>query len=321
MGVGAVSGLARFHAGGEAFVRAPGARATVGGTVLDGGSYGSPKQDDRQDEADVLTNGRGLGHSDVKVAGNPRPAPSAPLERPGSPEPLDERPPPAMRRAAGRGRPGRWRPSGKTSLIAATAALTVLVSGGAALALTGSDDGGETGTVAPERIAGQMAADAMRQPTEAQTRKMLADRASRAARRDAAKRPVLAVRGTPPPEPKKTEPPSAAADPAPAGNPVPAGEAQRIAKSLLPKYGFNPDTQFGCLVDLWNRESSWNVHAGSPSGPYGIPQANPGSKMASAGSDWLDSATTQINWGLGYIKGRYGGPCDAWSHFQSAGWY
>jgi hypothetical protein len=126
------------------------------------------------------------------------------------------------------------------------------------------------------------------------------------------------VRGTPPPEEKKTESPAAAA---PAGNPVPAGEAQRIAKALLPKYGFNPDTQFGCLVNLWNRESHWNVHAGSPGGPYGIPQANPGSKMASAGSDWLNSASTQINWGLGYIKGRYGGPCDAWSHFQSAGWY
>jgi hypothetical protein len=221
-------------------------------------------------------------------------------------------------RLAGRVGPGLRRPSGKTSLIAATAALTVLIGGGAALALTGSDDGGETGTVGPARVAGQMAADAMRQPSEAQARRTLADRAARAARRDAAKRPVLGVRGTPPPEEKKTEPPAATAS---AGNPVPAGEAQRIAKSLLPKYGFNPDTQFGCLVNLWNRESHWNVHAGSPGGPYGIPQANPGSKLASAGSDWLDSATTQINWGLGYIKGRYGGPCDAWSHSQATGWY
>jgi hypothetical protein len=218
----------------------------------------------------------------------------------------------------GRGGLGRRLPGGKTSLIAVAATVTVLAGGGAALALTGSDDGGETGTVSPARVAPQIAADAMRAPSAAQTRRMLTDRAARAARRDAAKRPVLAVRGTPPPEEKKTEPPAAAA---PAGNPVPAGEAQRIAKSLLPKYGFNPDTQFGCLVDLWNRESHWNVHAGSPSGPYGIPQANPGTKMASAGSDWLNSASTQINWGLGYIKGRYGGPCDAWSHFKSAGWY
>jgi hypothetical protein len=172
--------------------------------------------------------------------------------------------------------------------------------------------------VGPARAAPNLAADAMRQPTEAQTRKLVADRASRAARRDAAKRPVLAVRGTPPPEQKKTDPPAAAA---PAGNPVPAGEAQRIAKSLMPKYGFSPNTQFGCLVNLWNRESHWNVHAGSPGGPYGIPQANPGTKMASAGSDWLNSARTQINWGLGYIKGRYSNPCGAWSHSQASGWY
>jgi hypothetical protein len=302
---------------------------------LDGGSYGSPKRDDRHDEAELPTIGHGLVHPDVKVAGRPSPEVSEPpLE---SPEPLDERPhqsrthrddrarennardgsAPEDSARDDRGGRGRRRPSGKSGLIAAAAAVTVLAGGGTALALTGSDEGDETVTVSPARVAPQLAADAMRGPTEAQTRRMLADRAARAARRDAAKRPVLAVRGTPPPEEKETEPPTAA----PAGNPVPAGEAQRIAKALLPKYGFNPNTQFGCLVNLWNRESHWNVHAGSPGGPYGIPQANPGSKMASAGSDWLNSATTQINWGLGYIKNRYGGPCDAWSHAQSTGWY
>lgn len=306
---------------------------------MDGGSYGSPKRDDRQDEADFLTIGRGHVPPDVKVAGGPPPASPEPRESRESresrelPEPAEllesarspEPAPPSTERLRagprqpGRGRPGLRRPSGKTSLIAGAAALTVLVGGGTAMALTGSDDGGETATVAPARVAPQIAADAMRGPSEAQSRRMLTDRAARAARRDAARRPVLAVRGTPPPEPKKSSEP--ATDAAPAGNPVPAGEAQRIAKSLLPKYGFDPDTQFGCLVDLWNRESHWNVHAGSPGGPYGIPQANPGSKMASAGSDWLNSASTQINWGLGYIKGRYSGPCGAWSHFQSAGWY
>ena len=42
--------------------------------------------------------------------------------------------------------------------------------------------------------------------------------------------------------------------------------------------------------------------AANPSGAYGIPQALPGSKMASAGPDWQTSAATQIRWGLGYIK-------------------
>jgi hypothetical protein len=43
--------------------------------------------------------------------------------------------------------------------------------------------------------------------------------------------------------------------------------------------------------------------------------------MGSAGADWQSSAATQIRWGLGYISGRYGTPCGAWSHSQSVGWY
>ncbi len=82
------------------------------------------------------------------------------------------------------------------------------------------------------------------------------------------------------------------------------------------------DDEFDCLVALWNRESHWNVYAGNPStGAYGIPQALPGSKMASAGPDWQNDAATQITWGLGYISGHYGNPCSAWSHSQSSGWY
>ena len=57
------------------------------------------------------------------------------------------------------------------------------------------------------------------------------------------------------------------------------------------------------------------------SGAYGIPQALPGSKMASAGSDWRTNPKTQIKWGLGYISGRYGDPCGAWSHFLRKNWY
>jgi hypothetical protein len=56
-------------------------------------------------------------------------------------------------------------------------------------------------------------------------------------------------------------------------------------------------------------------------GPYGIPQANPGTKMADAGPKWKTDAATQIKWGFGYIKARYKTPCGGWAHFQSAGWY
>ena len=90
---------------------------------------------------------------------------------------------------------------------------------------------------------------------------------------------------------------------------------------MLGGYGWGDD-QFGCLVSLWNRESGWNSQAyNSSSGAFGIPQALPGSKMASAGADWQTNAATQISWGLGYIAGRYGNPCGAWSHSESVGWY
>jgi hypothetical protein len=91
--------------------------------------------------------------------------------------------------------------------------------------------------------------------------------------------------------------------------------------ALMLSAGFGID-QFPCLDKLWKKESGWNHKASNPSsGAYGIPQALPGSKMASKGSDWKTNPATQIKWGLGYIEGRYGSPCKAWSHSQSVGWY
>lgn len=95
---------------------------------------------------------------------------------------------------------------------------------------------------------------------------------------------------------------------------------QQIASNLLGAYGWN-QAQMGCLINLWNLESGWRVNAGRVNGPYGIPQANPGYKMASAGADWRTNPETQIRWGLSYIKGRYGSPCGAWGNFTSRGWY
>lgn len=98
------------------------------------------------------------------------------------------------------------------------------------------------------------------------------------------------------------------------------GTAQSIGFGLLSSYGF-ASSQWGCLDDLWNRESGWVYNAENASGAYGIPQALPGSKMASAGPDWQTNPTTQIKWGLGYIKSVYGTPCSAWSHEEADGWY
>ncbi len=98
-------------------------------------------------------------------------------------------------------------------------------------------------------------------------------------------------------------------------------DPKTLARALMPQYGLDP-AQFGCVDNIWTQESNWNVHADNPSSSaYGIPQALPGSKMSSAGPDWADSAETQIRWGLGYIKSRYGSACSAWSFKQGHGWY
>ena len=80
-------------------------------------------------------------------------------------------------------------------------------------------------------------------------------------------------------------------------------------------------SQCSDLGTLWQRESGWNSRAHNPSGAHGIPQALPGSKMASAGPNWQTNARTQIAWGLGYIQSRYGNPSNALAHSHSHGWY
>ena len=98
-------------------------------------------------------------------------------------------------------------------------------------------------------------------------------------------------------------------------------EYQAYAKQRVYDYGWS-DADFNALVNLWNRESGWSVtNRNRSSGAYGIPQALPASKMSSAGSDYLTNYKTQINWGLSYIKSRYGSPSKAWSSFKSKGWY
>ena len=99
------------------------------------------------------------------------------------------------------------------------------------------------------------------------------------------------------------------------------GTAQSIAYNMMSSFGFDPKSQFGCLDNIWTRESGWQWNAENASGAYGIPQALPGSKMASAGADWQTNPATQIKWGLGYIKSTYGTPCDAWTFWQANGWY
>ncbi|MDT5026296.1 MAG: hypothetical protein QOE61_2722 [Micromonosporaceae bacterium] len=121
----------------------------------------------------------------------------------------------------------------------------------------------------------------------------------------------------------KTRSPAAAPPPP---YPVPASCSdysgnRALGCAVLLNSGFGLD-QMPCLDKLFTRESGWNPKArNASSGAYGIPQALPGSKMASFGADWATNPVTQVKWGISYIKGRYKTPCGAWSHSQATGWY
>ena len=79
--------------------------------------------------------------------------------------------------------------------------------------------------------------------------------------------------------------------------------------------------QYGCLNSIVMAESKWQmVWNARGSGAYGIPQAWPASKMASAGADWATNPVTQVKWMLQYVR-KYGSACGAWAYWQAHGRY
>jgi len=155
------------------------------------------------------------------------------------------------------------------------------------------------------RLERQAARERARLRREREARLLAAERAEQAAER--AQQASVAAAGA---DSQEATPPPAA-----------SGSPQEIAEGMLGSYGWS-DGQFGCLVSLWNAESGWNVYATNPSsGAYGIAQALPASKYASAGPDWTNNAATQIKWGLQYLKEMYGDPCNGWAHEEADGWY
>ncbi|GAA1995463.1 lytic transglycosylase domain-containing protein [Microbacterium pumilum] len=162
------------------------------------------------------------------------------------------------------------------------------------------------------------AAVALKAQQEAEAKAQQEAEAAAAAEREAAEREAAEAQ---PAAPVAAAMPTAAIPAGGGGGDNSPAGAQASAYAMFPGYGWGDD-QFGCIVALWNRESGWNYQAyNSSSGAFGIPQALPGSKMASAGADWQSNAATQVAWGLGYVAGRYGSPCGAWSHSESYGWY
>jgi hypothetical protein len=127
---------------------------------------------------------------------------------------------------------------------------------------------------------------------------------------------------TPKPTAKPTPKPTAKPTPKPTAKPTPVPtprdtvwNARIYAKNRLGA------KQYDCLNVIFTYESKWNTQAGNLAGAYGIPQAKPGSKMATFGSNWRYSPLVQVKWGIWYVNSRYGSACAANAFLQSHGWY
>jgi hypothetical protein len=174
----------------------------------------------------------------------------------------------------------------------------------------------------PNSDSSQQSADAEAQRAEAeraarQDAQRKADAAAIAAAETAKASGKPSAKASASPKPSKSAVPPKPPLPIPASCAVYSGHKATGCAAVLAQ-GWSL-AEMACLEKLWDKESHWNPLAhNSSSGAHGIPQAVPGSKM---GPGWETDPVVQINWGIGYIKGRYGKPCTAWAHSQSTGWY
>ena len=121
---------------------------------------------------------------------------------------------------------------------------------------------------------------------------------------------------------EKAEAKAAAAKAGSSSSSFPVQSSYTVAQIQSMAASMVPSGQFQCFSNIVDHESSWNYHAvNASSGAYGLFQALPASKMSSAGSDWQTNPATQIKWGLQYMDGRYGSPCEAWTFWQANHYY
>lgn len=194
----------------------------------------------------------------------------------------------------------------RTALVVASAGLaTACAASAVAVALPE-----ENAVAAPVAVAASNPAPAVEQPQP------------EAAQAPAAAQPEAAPAQAPAEQPKPQENPAAASrseqrselSAATVGTSPSA--VKELARSIVPA------GQYAAFSNIISHESGWNIKAtNASSGAYGLAQALPGGKMASAGADWRTNPATQISWALGYMNERYGSPNAAWSFWQTHHWY
>lgn len=214
-------------------------------------------------------------------------------------------------------------PSGRLATKVALGATATMLVVSAAASATGA--GSTVAGVSPQGLLGPAIegnAPGVQGGAELADQRATSDEAaSRSARRASKLKATRARTGKPLGNEVDRQKPKAQLAPTPAVSGGTPASNRALGMRMCADSGFSA-SQCADLGRLWERESGWSHKlANSSSGAFGIPQSLPGSKMASAGPDWRTNPATQIKWGLGYIKARYGNPSNAWAHSQSHGWY
>jgi hypothetical protein len=94
------------------------------------------------------------------------------------------------------------------------------------------------------------------------------------------------------------------------------------AKELMAQAGISA-SDYTYAYFIIDKESHWRpgVSNYNGSGAYGLCQALPGSKMASAGADWRTNPVTQLKWCSGYANSRYGSWKGAYEYWMKKHWW
>lgn len=83
------------------------------------------------------------------------------------------------------------------------------------------------------------------------------------------------------------------------------------------------EADYGYVDYIISHESGWGPTKSnySGSGAYGLCQALPATKMASAGADYMTNPITQLKWCNGYAVGRYGSWAAAYNFWITSHWW
>lgn len=126
-------------------------------------------------------------------------------------------------------------------------------------------------------------------------------------------------------DPVKTEPAKPVTSVKPVETPAPTPPAPPTPptthEGIMQAAGISP-SDYGYVDYIISHESSWRWNAREPNtGAYGLCQALPATKLATAGLDWQTNPVTQLKWCSSYAVSRYGSWAGAYQTWVAQRWW